>query len=84
MLEPCHSRVATQISQHPVYTVPAARDGSVDALSRQQQRSPGPCRQASIEERFTQLKETLTEQFGEAEELSALIQKSLEEVGSHG
>ena len=37
-----------------------------------------------FEERFTQLKETLTEQFGEAEELSALIQKSLEEVGSHG
>ena len=37
-----------------------------------------------FEERFTSLKETLGEQFAEAEELSALIQSKLEEVSSHG
>ena len=35
-------------------------------------------------ERFAELKETLAEQFTEADELSALIQKKLEEVGAHG
>ena len=34
-------------------------------------------------ERFTELKETLAEQFAEAEELSALIQKNLEKVRAH-
>ena len=38
----------------------------------------------SFEERFAELKETLAEQFAEAEELTALIQKKLEEVGAHG
>ena len=33
-----------------------------------------------FEERFGKLKETLTEQFAEADELSALIQMKLEEV----
>ena len=37
-----------------------------------------------FEERFGKLKETLTEQFAEAEELSALIQMKLEEVGTRG
>ena len=37
-----------------------------------------------FEERFAELKETLAEQFAEAEELTALIQKKLEEVGAHG
>jgi type I restriction enzyme M protein len=37
-----------------------------------------------FEERFTALKETLAEQFAEAEELSVLIQSKLEEVGAHG
>lgn len=37
-----------------------------------------------FEERFTELKEILAEQFAEGEELSALIQKKLEEVGAHG
>ena len=37
-----------------------------------------------FEERFTELKETLAEQFAEADELSALIQMKLEEVGAHG
>jgi type I restriction enzyme M protein len=37
-----------------------------------------------FEERFTELKVTLAEQFAEAEELSALIQKKLEEVAIHG
>ena len=37
-----------------------------------------------FEERFAELEETLVEQFAEAEELSALIQKKLEEVGAHG
>ncbi|WP_138379466.1 type I restriction-modification system subunit M [Luteithermobacter gelatinilyticus] len=37
-----------------------------------------------FEERFAELKEALAEQFAEAEELSALIQKKLEEVGAHG
>lgn len=37
-----------------------------------------------FEERFAALKETLAEQFAEAEELSALIQAKLEEVGAHG
>ena len=37
-----------------------------------------------FEERFAELKETLAGQFSEAEELSALIQKKLEEVGAHG
>ncbi|PQO22450.1 DNA methyltransferase [Rhodobacteraceae bacterium WD3A24] len=36
-----------------------------------------------FEERFAALKETLAEQFAEAEELSALIQTKLEEVGAH-
>ena len=36
-----------------------------------------------FEERFTALKETLAEQFAEAEELSALIQTKLEDVGAH-
>jgi type I restriction enzyme M protein len=33
-----------------------------------------------FEERFNELKETLAEQFAEAEELGALIQKKLEDV----
>ena len=37
-----------------------------------------------FEERFAELKETLAGQFLVAEELSALIQKKLEEVGAHG
>ena len=37
-----------------------------------------------FEERFAKLTETLTEQFAEGEELSALIQKTLAEVGTHG
>ena len=37
-----------------------------------------------FEERFTELKETLAEQFSEAEELSAVIQTKLEEVSAHG
>ena len=37
-----------------------------------------------FEEHFAQLKETLAEQFAEAEKLSAFIQKKLEEVGLHG
>ena len=37
-----------------------------------------------FEERFAELRETLAEQFAEADELSALIQKKLEEVGAHG
>ena len=37
-----------------------------------------------FEMRFAALKEALTEQFSEAEELSALIQMKLREVGSHG
>ena len=36
-----------------------------------------------FEERFSELRMTLAEQFAEAEELSALIQKKLEEVGAH-
>ena len=36
-----------------------------------------------FEERFTELKETLAEQFAEADKLSTLIQKKLEEVGVH-
>ena len=37
-----------------------------------------------FEERFSELRETLSEQFAEAEELSAVIQKRLEEVGASG
>lgn len=37
-----------------------------------------------FEQRFAALKETLAEQFAEAEELSALIQAKLEEVGVNG
>ena len=37
-----------------------------------------------FEERFADLKETLAERFAEAEELSALIQAKLEEVGTDG
>ena len=36
-----------------------------------------------FEERFAQLKETLAEQFAEAEKLSGLIQKKLEEINAH-
>lgn len=36
-----------------------------------------------FEEQFVGLKETLTEQFAEAEELNALIQGKLEEVSAH-
>ena len=36
-----------------------------------------------FEERFAELKETLAEQFDEAADLSAVIRKKLEEVGSH-
>ena len=39
---------------------------------------------APFEERFAELKETLTEQFAEAEELSTVIQKKLEEISVHG
>ena len=38
----------------------------------------------AFEERFSELKETLAEQFSKAEELSAIIQTKLEEVGTHG
>lgn len=38
----------------------------------------------SFAERFAALKKTLAEQFAEAEELSALIQEKLEEVGADG
>ncbi len=37
-----------------------------------------------FEERFTELKETLAEQFAEAEELSALIQTKLDEISANG
>ena len=37
-----------------------------------------------FEERFAELKETLAEQFAEAEELSALIQMKLQGVAAHG
>ena len=37
-----------------------------------------------FKERFAELKETLAEQFAEAEELSAVIQKKLEEIGADG
>ena len=37
-----------------------------------------------FEARFAELKETLVEQFAEAEELGALIQTKLEEIGAHG
>ena len=37
-----------------------------------------------FEERFAELKETLAEQFAEAEESSTLIQTKLEEVSAHG
>lgn len=37
-----------------------------------------------FEARFTELKETLAEQFAEAEELSALIQSKLEGIAAHG
>ena len=37
-----------------------------------------------FEERFSELRETLSEHFAEAEELSAVIQKRLEEVGASG
>ena len=37
-----------------------------------------------FEGRFTELKETLAEQFAEAEELSVLIQTKLEECRAHG
>ncbi len=37
-----------------------------------------------FEERFAQLKETLAEQFAEADELSTLIRKKLEKIGSNG
>ena len=37
-----------------------------------------------FEQRFTELKETLAEQFAEAGELSTLIQEKLEEISAHG
>ena len=37
-----------------------------------------------FEERFTELKEILVEQFAEAEELSAIIQTKLEQIDVHG
>ena len=37
-----------------------------------------------FEERFAEMKETLAEQFAEADELTAVIQEKLEEVGAHG
>ena len=37
-----------------------------------------------FEERFAELEKTLVEQFGKAEELSALIRTKLQEVSSHG
>ncbi len=37
-----------------------------------------------FEERFAELKETLAEQFAEAEELSTIIQQKLGEIGAHG
>ena len=40
--------------------------------------------EVAFEERFAELKETLAEQFAEAEELSTLIRAKLEEVGTDG
>ncbi len=37
-----------------------------------------------FEERFTELRKTLAQQFAEAEELSALIHRKLDELGVHG
>ena len=37
-----------------------------------------------FEERFAELKETLAEQFAEAEELSAVIQEKLRKISAHG
>ena len=37
-----------------------------------------------FEERFSELKETLAEQFAEAEKLNTLIQTKLERIGTHG
>ena len=40
--------------------------------------------EVAFEERVVELKETLAEQFAEAENLSALIQEKLEEFRAHG
>ena len=37
-----------------------------------------------FDERFAELRETLAEQFAEAEELSTVIQQKLGEIGAHG
>ena len=45
--------------------------------------SPTEADDVPFEERFAELKETLTEQFTQAEQLRVLIQAKLEEVGAH-
>ena len=70
----CRATTLEEIREHDHVLTPARYVGAATAEAGD----------APFEERFADLKKTLSKQFTEAEELSALIQKKLEEVGVHG
>ena len=70
----CNSATLEETGKHNHVLTPGRYVGAVAAAADE----------VPFEERFAELKETLAEQFVEAEELSALIQAKLEEVCAHG
>ncbi|MEM9315672.1 MAG: SAM-dependent DNA methyltransferase, partial [Pseudomonadota bacterium] len=70
----CKSATLEEIRGHNHVLTPGRYVGAAAALADD----------VPFDEQFATLKETLAEQFAEAEELSALIQMKLEEVGAHG
>ena len=70
----CRSASLGEIEAHSYVLTPGRYVGT----------APTETDDAPFEERFSELKDTLARQFARSEELSALIQIKLEEVGPHG
>ena len=70
----CKSATLAEIREHSHVLTPGRYVGAAAAEDDD----------VPFEERFAELKETLAEQFAEAEELSAVIQKKLEKVSVNG
>ena len=70
----CKAATLEEISRHSYVLTPGRYAGAEE----EEEADDLP-----FQQRFTELKEVLAEQFAEAEELGALIQTKLEEIGSH-
>ena len=70
----CQSTSLGEIEAHGYVLTPGRYVGA----------TPTEADDVPFEARLSELKETLAEQFAEADELNAIIQKNLEQVGMHG